>query len=71
MLSPDIFILVFIVFCFVKEKMLYALFQNPEELKDNIYEILDEIGPEFLNKLFKDWEERLKEVIRINAEYIH
>ena len=71
MLSPDIFILVFIVFCFVKERMLYELFKNPEELKDNIYEILDEIGPEFLNKLFKDWEERLKEVIRINAEYIH
>lgn len=69
--SPDISILDFGVFGTVKEKMPYTEFQSLEELKEKICDVLDELGPDFIKKLFDEWEARLKEVIRTNGEYIH
>ena len=69
--SPDISILDFGVFGTVKQKMSLVEFNNPDELKEGISDILDGLGQEFFKKLFEDWEMRLKEVIRTNGEYIH
>ena len=69
--SPDISLLDFGVFGTVKEKMPYTEFQSPEELKKSICNVLDELGPDFIKRLFVKWEERLREVILTDGEYIH
>ena len=69
--SPDISILDFGVFGTVKGKMPYTEFQSSKELKEKICDVLDELRPDFIKKLFKEWEVRLKEVIRPKGEYIH
>ena len=61
--SPDITILEFDIFGTVKEKMPYTEFQSPEELKEQICEIWNELGPDFIKRLFVKWEERLREVM--------
>lgn len=69
--SPDISILGFGVFGTVNEKMPYTEFQILEELKELICDVLDELGPDFIKRLFVKWEERLREVIRTDGEFIH
>ena len=51
--------------------MPYTEFQILEELKELICDVLDELGPDFIKRLFVKWEERLREVIRTDGEYIH
>lgn len=69
--SPDVAPLDFGIFGTVKEKMPNATFDDPEELKEQITEILNELGPAYIKQLFETWEERLREVIRSGGEYIH
>lgn len=69
--SPDITILEFDIFGTVKGKMPYTGFQSPEEFKEKIHDVLDELGPNFIKRLLVKWEERLREVIRTDGEYIH
>ena len=68
--SPDISPLDFGVFGAIKEKMPYEELVSGDELKDAITEILNELGPDYLKKLFDEWIKRLHEVIDTNGDYV-
>ena len=68
--SPDISPLDFGVFGTIKEKMPNEELESDDELKDAITEILNELGPEYIKKLFDEWIKRLHEVIDTNGDYV-
>lgn len=61
--SPNTSILDFGVFGTVKEKMPYTEFQSLEELKEKPCDVLNELGSDFIKRLFVKWEERSREVM--------
>lgn len=69
--SPDVSPLDFGGFGTVKEKMPIGTFEDDDELKENIEEILSHLGPGYFKSLFTEWERRLNEVIRTNGEFVH
>lgn len=68
--SPDVSPLDFGVLGTIKNKMPYESIDSEEALKEIIEEILNDLGSDFIMKVFQAWEERLQEVINIKGEYI-
>ena len=68
--SPDIAPSDFYLFEYVKDQLKGRSFRSPDELLLAVNEILKEISPDTLMKVFQDWEERLNHVIEQNGEYI-
>lgn len=68
--SPDIALMDFGLFGTIKEKMGTYQYDDENDLKNGITEILDSFGQEFFEKLFITWEERLKICIHTKGEYI-
>ena len=68
--SPDIALMDFGLFGTIKEKMGVYQYDDENELKNAIIEILDSFGKDFFEKLFLTWEERLKICISTNGEYV-
>ena len=68
--SPDIAPSDFYLFGYVKNKLAGRSFRSPDELLSAVNEILDQISPETLMKVFQSWEERLIKVIEQKGEYI-
>ena len=68
--SPDIALMDFGLLSTIKEKLGAYQYDDENDLKIAISEILNSLGKEFFEKLFITWEERLKTCIRTNGEYV-
>ena len=68
--SPDVSPLDFGIFGTVKNKMPYESIDSEESLKEIIVSILNDLGKEFIKRVFEAWEERLIQVIKNKGEYI-
>ena len=68
--SPDIAPLDFSILGTIKSKMPYETFELDDALKEAIETILNDLGKEYLKKVFLAWEKRLNDVILKNGEYI-
>ena len=58
------------IFGTVKNKMPYESIDSEESLKEIIVSILNDLGKEFIKRVFEAWEERLIQVIKNKGEYI-
>jgi transposase len=67
--SPDLAPSDFFLFDYVKDRLQEIIFASPEELLAGISEVLDEIPPETLPRVFEHWIERLEWVSQNNGEY--
>ena len=68
--SPDIAPSDFYLFGYVKGLLAGRTFQSADELLSAVTEILNEISEKTLLRVFKEWEERLNQVIILNGDYI-
>lgn len=68
--SPDIAPSDFFLFGYVKGKMEGCHFESRDEVIEKVTSILLNIPHETLQRVFEEWEARLKKVIEINGEYI-
>ena len=50
--------------------MPYESIDSEESLKEIIVSILNDLGKEFIKRVFEAWEERLIQVIKNKGEYI-
>jgi transposase len=67
--SPDLALSDFFLFGYVKDRLQGILFASREELVAGISEVLDEIRPETLPRVFEHWIERLEWISQNNGEY--
>ena len=68
--SPDIAPSDFYLFGYIKGLLAGRSFQSADELLSAVIEILNGISGKISMKVFKEWEERLNQVIYLNGEYI-
>ena len=68
--SPDIAPSDFYLFGYIKALLAGRSFKSPQDLLDNVIEILSEIPKSTLLKVFNQWETRLQKVIASNGEFI-
>jgi len=68
--SPDIAASDFYLFGFLKDRLAGQVFESADELFEGITQILNKIPQETLKNVFHEWEERLRQVIEKNGEYI-
>ena len=68
--SPDLAPSDFYLFGYIKGLLAGRSFNSAEELLSAVDEILSEISETTLMRVFKEWEERLKQVIELNGDYI-
>ena len=68
--SPDIAASDFYLFGFLKDRLAGKVFESVDELFEGIAQILSKIPQETLINVFHEWEERLRQVIEKNGEYI-
>ena len=68
--SPDIAPCDFYLFGYIKDKLKGLNFDSVESLLEKVNEILEEISPNVLKKVFKHWKKRLKAVIENDGDYI-
>ena len=68
--SPDVSPLDFGVFGTVKDLMPMGTIESDEELKETITSILNDLGKDYIKKVFLAWEKRLQQVIDTNGDYV-
>ena len=68
--SPDIAPSDFYLFGYIKGLLAGRTFQSADELLSAVTEILNEISEKTLLRVFKEWEERLNQIIILNGDYI-
>jgi len=68
--SPDIAPSDFFLFGYIKDQLKNTEFETTDELIEAVQNILSEVPPELLSKVFENWAERLEEVIASGGEYI-
>ena len=68
--SPDLAPSDFYLFGYIKGLLAGRSFNSAEELLSAVDEILSEISETTLMRVFKEWEERLKQVIELKGDYI-
>ena len=66
----DISPLDFGIFGTVKDLMPIGTIESDEELKETITSILNDLGKDYIKKVFLAWEKRLQQVIDTNGDYV-
>ena len=67
--SPDLAPSDFFLFGYIKEKCEGVEFTSPDELIEFIENIFSQISSEVFERVFLNWEERLKKCIQVNGNY--
>jgi transposase len=67
--SPDLAPSDFFLFGYLKEKMKGESFTSNDELLERVIQILNDIPPETLTKVFDEWIDRLQACINANGDY--
>ena len=68
--SPEIAPSDFYLFGYIKKMLQGHSYDTPDDLLSAITEILNNISPDALVKVFLNWHERLKQLIDKNGDYI-
>ena len=67
--SPDLAPSDFFLFGYIKEKCEGVEFTSPDELIEFIENIFSQISSDVFERVFLNWEERLKRYIQVNGDY--
>ena len=68
--SPDLSPCDYVLFGYIKEKLIGLTFDEPTELLDEVMKIINEIPLNIMNNVFDSWITRCDDVINSDGEYI-